>query len=136
MKKKKKVKFGNILSIIYIIASIYFCISIFKFSGVETFLRYFIIGFLIILDILIILKMFLVKNDEKTKKKKKKFSIKNFLYNSVLIILTTVYILLGFNLNNIYSYFTKLNKTITYSTSLVTLVETEDIDFIALKDDS
>jgi len=134
MKKKKKLKFGSLLSIIYILASFYFMFSIFKFTGVETFIRYFIIIFLLVLDILIILKIVSLKKlNSQRKRKKQKVNVKSIIYNSVLIFLTITYIFLGFNLNNIYSYFTKLNKNITYSTSLVTLVETEDIDFIALK---
>ena len=134
MKKKKKLKVGSIVSIIYILASFYFMFSIFRFTGVETFIRYFIIGFLLVLDVLVVFKIIsLNKLKTQTKKKKQKVSIKSIVYNSILIFLTITYIILGFNLNNIYSYFTKLNKNITYSTSLVTLVETEDIDFIALK---
>ena len=49
------------------------------------------------------------------------------------MVISVFYVFLGFNLNKIYSYFSQLNKTVTYSTSLVTLKEREDVDLITLK---
>ena len=125
MKKKTKINFNSIFALICILSSTYLIHSIYLFSQIETFIRYFIITLIIIFDIFIIYKLF------KKKKKKKKNVIS--LYGITLIIITLLYLILGINLNKIYSYFTGLNKNIIYSTSLVTLKETNDIDLITLK---
>jgi len=124
MKKKKKINFSNIFALLCILGSIYLIRSIFLFTQIETFIRYLIIFLIVVFDIFITYKIFIKK-----KKKKKPQHI----YNTILIIFFIVYLILGFNLNKIYSYFSKLNKSIIYSTSLVTLKEREDVDLITLK---
>ena len=120
--KKKKIKITGIISLLCVIFSIYLIYAIYKFSQIETVLRYSIIGIIVLLDIFIILKLFF------NKKKKR------YIYNTFLILITICYIFSGFFLNKIYSYFSNLNKTVIYSTSLVTLADREDIDLITLKD--
>lgn len=125
MKKKTKINFSNIFALLCILASIYLIHSIFLFTQIETFIRYLIIFLIIVFDIFITCKIFI-------KKKKKKKT--HYIYDIVLVIFFVIYLVLGFNLNKIYSYFSNLNKNVIYSTSLVTLKEREDIDLITLKD--
>ena len=126
---KKKINITNIISIICVIFSFYLIYSIYLFAQIETFIRYLIIGVLIIVDFIIISKLFVSTKGKKKSKKK----IKGILYSFFLVVISVFYVFLGFNLNKIYSYFSQLNKTVTYSTSLVTLKEREDVDLITLK---
>lgn len=119
--KKKKVKYQNILSIICILSSVFLIHSIYRFAQIETFVRYAIIGIIILFDLFILIKMFFFKTK------------RCLIYCIILFLFSILYLFLGYNLNRIYSYFTDLNKTITYSTSLVTLKTTKDIDLITLK---
>lgn len=120
--KKKKIKIMGIISLLCILLSIYLIRSIYKFSQIETMLRYCVIFIIFLLDIFIFIKLFF------NNKKKKK------IYNTFLIIITITYIISSFYLNKIYTYFSNLNKNVIYSTSLVTLSERDDIDLITLKD--
>ena len=110
MKKKRKLNIRFILAILFIIASLYLIRSIYIFSRIETLARYFVIIFILVLDYFIFIKTI-------PKKKKKN----GYIFNLCMIIFAFLYAFLGYNLNEIYSYFSGLNKTITYSTSLVTL---------------
>ena len=112
----------GIISLLCILLSIYLIRSIYKFSQIETMLRYCVIFIIFLLDIFIFIKLFF------NNKKKKK------IYNTFLIIITITYIISSFYLNKIYTYFSNLNKNVIYSTSLVTLSERDDIDLITLKD--
>lgn len=126
--KKKKVNINSILSIACILLSIYLIHSIYRFTEIETFIRYVIICILLLIDFFIVNKVFFHKNKKKKKKKKGKYC-----YTVFLVFASIIYFFLGFNLNVIYSYFSGLNKKVTYSTSLVTLKETDNIDLITLK---
>ncbi len=119
--KKKKIKYQNIFTILCILSSLYLIQSIYLFSQIETVIRYSVIGILVLFDFFILIKMFFLKTK------------KTIIYIIVLVFFSGIYIFLGYNLNRIYSYFTNLNKTITYSTSLVTLKSTKDVDLITLK---
>lgn len=124
MKKKVKINFSNILIIVFVIASIYLIRSILLFNKIENLLRYIIVGIICIIDILLLIKMFFHK-----KKRKKRIVL-----SILLILFSSLFIYLGFNLNKIYSYFSGLNKKVVYSTSLVTLKENESTDLSKLKD--
>ena len=82
--KKKKIKITGIISLLCVIFSIYLIYAIYKFSQIETVLRYSIIGIIVLLDIFIILKLFF------NKKKKR------YIYNTFLILITICYIFSGF----------------------------------------
>ena len=126
MKKKTKLQYSNILAIVFIIASIYLIQAILLFKKIETGIRYFIIGVILIIDILIFVKLFFSK-----KKKKKK---KKIIASVVFLVFSILFIFLGYNLNKIYSYFSNLNKKVVYSISLVTLKENKITDPSKLKD--
>lgn len=116
--KKKKLNIGLIISIIFVLFSLYFINSVYKFSRIEDLIRYLVIIFVLLIDFLVLFHFFSKKKNEKRKKKKKKK-----LTIAALIVGSLIYLFLGFNLNKIYSYFSGLNKSVTYSTSLVTLKE-------------
>ena len=71
--KKKKIKIMGIISLLCILLSIYLIRSIYKFSQIETMLRYCVIFIIFLLDIFIFIKLFF------NNKKKKK------IYNTFLI---------------------------------------------------
>lgn len=138
--KDKKLILSWILSIICIVASMFLINSIYKFSRIEDVIRYLVMGVLVLIDLVILLLIYLksrkkdnkkeIKKDNKKDKKKKN---KYLLFNIVVVLLTIVYITGVILLNKVYSYVSSFNKTVTYSTSLVTLKETEDVDFVTLE---
>ncbi len=119
--KKKKVKIHPLLTLLFIISSIYLIKSILLFEKIETTIRYIIICFLIIINIYLILHS--LKNKSKN----------NFIKSFSFIIMSFLFIYLGYNLNKIYTYFSKLNKNIVYSTSIVSLKDNKDINLNNLK---
>ena len=128
MKKKVKIHYSSIFAIIFIISSIYLIHGILLFDKIENFLRYAVIAIIILIDLLILGKMFFGK------KKKKR----HYIYSTFLIIFSVLFIFLGFNLNKVYSYihsfFSDINKNVIYSTSLVSLKENENVSLNSLKD--
>ncbi len=126
--KKKKINIDAIISVICIVLSIYLIFSILKFHEIETLIRYIIIVIILLFDIFIIKRM-LTKTKQKGKRKKEKK--KN--YRVILIIVSAIYIMLSIVLNTLYSYVGKLNKNVIYSSSLVSLNETEEVDLITVK---
>ena len=107
MKKKVKIHYSSIFAVIFIITSIYLIQSILLFNKIETLIRYIIIGIIVLIDILILAKMFLSTNNKKKKKKR-------YVYSGVLIVFSILFIFLGYNLNKIYSYFSSLNKLVLF----------------------
>ncbi len=120
MKKKRKLKISPILSLIFIISTIYLIFAILQYKDVENMIRYSIIGGLIFIDIIMIILMIISKT-----KKKKGFAI---FTNIIKILFIIIFVFLGFNLNKIMGYFVKVNKVVTYSSAMVTLAENNDTD--------
>ena len=127
MKKKKKYKTGPILSLLVILSSLYLIFAILKYNNVETLLRLIIILILLIMDGVLI---FIMLKTRGKKRKNKKYRIFTYVVKILLIIM---FLFLGFNLNKIASYFTKVNKKVTYSAAMVTLKSNNDIDLSSLK---
>lgn len=126
MKKKVRIHYSSIFALVFIITSLYLIRSILLFNKIETLIRYIIIGIILLIDIAIISRLFMqMKKDKKRKKK--------YVYSTVLIIFSLLFLFLGYNLNKIYSYFSGLNKKVVYSTSLVSLKENKDTDLSTLK---
>ena len=111
--KKKKIQYNNIIAILFIISSIYLINAVLLFDKIETFLRYLGIGIIVIVDLYLLFRLFIVK-----RKKKKR------IINSIILALfTLLFVYVGSHLNTIYSYFAGMDKDVIYSTSLVTLKE-------------
>ena len=127
MKKKKKYKTGPILSLLVILSSLYLIFAILKYNNVETLLRLIIILILLIMDGVLI---FIMLKTRGKKRKNKKYRIFTYVVKIILIIM---FLFLGFNLNKIASYFTKVNKKVTYSAAMVTLKSNNDTDLSSLK---
>lgn len=123
--KNKKLILSWIISIICIISSVFLINSIYKFNRIEDVIRYLIMGILVLIDLVILLKLFSKVKDSKKKK--------YLLFNILVIFLTIIYICGVVLLNKVYSYVSSFNKTVTYSTSLVTLKETKDVDLVTLE---
>ena len=126
MRKKTKVKVSPILTLIFILTSLYLILAIYKFSGVEDLIRFAIIGLLILIDAFLLYIMYKDRN----KKGKHKKELRN---NIIKIIFIILFIFLGFNLNKVMSYFSKVNKKVTYSVAMVTLKENTDDNLNTLK---
>jgi LCP family protein required for cell wall assembly len=128
MKKKVKIHYSSIFAIIFIIASIYLIHGISLFDKIEHLLRYTIMTIIVIIDLFVIWRLLFAKR----KKKKKRY-----IFSIFLIIFSILYIFVGFNLNRVYSYlhsfFTDINKSVVYSTSLVALKENGEVNLNDLK---
>ena len=119
-KKKKKVKISPIISLLFIISSIYLIIAILGYSNVETLLRFLFIGILLIIDAIIIFMMIKSRG-----KKHKKIKIDT---NVVKVLCIILFLFAGFNLNKVMDYINKLNKKVVYSAAMVTLKSNKDTD--------
>ncbi len=102
-KKKGKVK---ILSLLYIIASLLIVFAMYKYKNIESTIRYIIIGIILFTSLITLINI------------RHRHSIFSNVIKLVLIIVFTT---LSFNLNKVSSYLNKINKKVTYSTSLITL---------------
>ena len=122
MKKLTKDKFSFILlifNILLLAGSIgYFSYALILLESIETPLRIGIIIFFIILSIIIINSI--MKNTFKQKK------AKIIITSIISIIFSAVIIIIGYNVNKIYSAIANISSTSqTYSSSLVTLIDSE-----------
>ena len=126
MHKKSKIKISPILTLIFVLTTLYLIFAIYGFSGVENGIRFAIIGLLILIDIVLLYFMYNSRN----KRSKKKKELRN---NIIKIIFIVLFLFLGFNLNKVMSYFSKVNKKVTYSVALVTLKENNDTNLSTIK---
>ena len=118
MKKKVKINYSSIFALLFIVTSIYLVQAILRFNKIETMLRYVIVAIILGIDLFLLFKMFFGK-----KKRKKKI-----IFSLLMLLFTILFGYVGFNLNKIYSYFSDMNKSVIYSTSLVSLKENKDVD--------
>lgn len=115
-KKNNKLYNSNPLIFILIISSIFLIYHILLLGTIESSIRYIIISFILLLD-------FIFYNNRKKR-------IPTF----ILIVLTIIYIILGFTINKFYGLVNSIHKNETiYSTSLIALNETS-IDPDNIKD--
>lgn len=117
-KEKKKKKSTLIIDIFFVLATIissgYLIYGLTLLGPIEPVIRYIVIGFVSLFDLILIINLF----RNKKKKKRIKKAIKRFL----LLLLIILYIFIGYNLHRITSTLDDLNsKFVTTSTSLVTL---------------
>ncbi len=124
MKKKVKFHYSSLFAIIFILVSIYLIHSILLFDKIETLLRYIVIGIIVVVDLVILWKLFFGKRKKK----------RRIIYSFVLIVFTALFGYIGYNLNDIYSLFADFDKVVIISTSLVSLSEKEAEDLSKLKD--
>ena len=122
--KKKKIKL--IYKIIYLLVLISSCFSIYEIlllNSIEDVIRYIIIGIIIFINLLLLIKLFSTR-----KRKKKRLGFVIF-----MILFTLTNLLIGGVIYYLYGQVSNMNKkTITYSSSLVTMKknETSSIDDI------
>jgi len=120
-KKSSKFIFDKILILISIIVSIYFINKILLLGPIEAFLRYVVIGIVVLVDLLLFIKLF--------KRKRNKILI-----SGIALLLSIIYIVAGFNIAKIYSMVDGMNKKyVTYSASLIMLKDST-YDINKLKD--
>lgn len=124
--KKKKINLTAFFSGLLLLLSIFIISTIYKFNGIENNIRFITIFIFIIFDIFI----FSLLVNKKSRKKKNKMYI-----NAFLIVVIFGYIFLYTNLNQIYSFFTSLNKNVTYTASLVTLSSNDVTDAKNIKNE-
>ena len=124
MKKKVKINYSSIFALLFIITSIYLVQAILRFNKIETMLRYVIVAIILGIDLFLLFKMFFGKRKKK----------KRWIFSTLMILFTLLFGYAGFNLNKIYSYFSDMNKSVIYSTSLVSLKENKDVNPNDIKD--
>ena len=139
MATKKEKKEGAILHkiilLIYILAflsSILAIYEIFLFNGIETLIRYIIMGLLFLYDIRLFLKVRKISKG-KVRKNNKKYHKKLFLF--WLLLYSIICLAIAYSLNFVYSKVSSANKTtITYTSYLVVLSENKISDIKNAKD--
>lgn len=106
-KKKIKLKYSNLITLIALLSSIFLIYHILLLGPVEPLIRYMIIVMIIVTN------LFFISKNSKIKKKKK-------LYSFLTILFIVINVSLGLGVNKIYSLISNLNKEkIIYSTSLI-----------------
>ncbi len=104
-KKKKKGKI-KILSLLYVIASLLIVFAILRYKNIEPLIRYIVIGVILLTSLITLINI---------RHRHSLFS------NVVKLVFIIIFVFLSFNLNKVTSYLNKINKKVTYSTSLITL---------------
>ena len=122
-------KFLVLFLIVAIITSILAVYEIFLFNGVESIIRYIVMGLIILYDIRLILKTRKIVKG-KTKKKPKKA-----LFMFWLVIYAFLCFMAAYSLNYIYSKVSSVNKTdVTYTSYLVVLASNPETDIKTASD--
>lgn len=121
MTEKKGKKSKHILLMIFfiisLITSLFTIYNIFLFDGIESLIRYIIIGLFGIIDLFFLFKVYRIKSG-KVKKKKSK----NILFILLLIIYSTFCAVLGYALHYFYGMASSVNKqNVTYTSYLVVM---------------
>ena len=117
-RERKRKKRSLMLDIIFIflslIASIYLIYSLLQLKKIETGIRYFVIGIITLINLIMIINLF--------RKNRKKKRIRKGIKRFFLLLLIIIYIIIGYNINYVLSKIDNMNKeTVTSTTSLVTL---------------
>lgn len=126
-KKRNKVfKIDILLVFLIIIASSYFIYNVMLFVGVEDFIRYIIIGLVIVFNLFLIFKTF--------KRGRKRLKLPFRIIKRILLLLYIVFVIfVSYYVSNIYQVLSSLNQDISKSTSLVTLTSNEVNDIEDVK---
>ena len=118
MKKKVFKILYAIFNIIFIFSSIYIIFNVNLLMGIEDLLRYIFIFLVIVFNLFLIYRMFLIF----IKKRKKKL----LPFIIILFIISGIFIFIGYNINKVYTTINNLSKnTVTYSSSLVVLSDSK-----------
>ena len=111
--KSKKLKNYTFLNLLFFISSMFFIYALLLFNNIENNIRYLIIGIIFLLNILFI-------NDYLFFNKTKNLIIIN-IKRTFMIVLSIIFILVFIYANKTYKNINALNKTSSYSYSLVSL---------------
>ena len=111
--KSKKLKNYTFLNLLFFISSMFFIYALLLFNNIENNIRYLIIGIIFLLNILFI-------NDYLFFNKTKNLIIIN-IKRTFMIVLSIIFILVFIYANKTYKSINSLNKTSSYSYSLVSL---------------
>lgn len=118
-RKKRKIKFNNLLILLVLLSSLFLIYNILLLGPIETRIRYIIIGFIILVNII----FFLIKQ----KKDKAIATI-------MMILFIAINIIGSFSINKVYKLIDSINKSkIIYSSSLITLKENDISDVKDIK---
>ena len=118
-RRKKKIKFNNLLILFVLLSSCFLIYHILLLGNIETQIRYIIIGFIILVNII----FFLVKQN------------KNKNIATIMMILFIIINIVGsYSINKVYKLVDSINKSkIIYSSSLIALKENEVEDVKDIK---
>ena len=111
--KSKKLKNYTFLNLLFFISSMFFIYALLLFNNIENNIRYLVIGIIFLLNILFI-------NDYLFFNKTKNLIIIN-IKRTFMIVLSIIFILVFIYANKTYKSINSLNKTSSYSYSLVSL---------------
>lgn len=121
-------KFVIILVIITLLSSFFAIYEIFLLSGIETLIRYIVIGILILIDLIILFKSRGIRKKKKKKSKRVLFIIFDIIY--MLICLAV-----GIVIFYVYGRISGLNKTfVTYTSDLVVMSKSDANKVSDIKD--
>lgn len=118
--KERKVSFGLVVLTILLLLSIgcsaFLCYELLLLQGIEDLIRYVVVGIIGLIDIIFIIKYFIVKNGRRKKRKK------HIGYGIVMFLFAVICFASGFVINYLYSKVDNINKDlVTYSSSLLVM---------------
>lgn len=117
-KSKKKFKFNRVLSLITFLTSIYLIYNILLLGPIEKLIRYILIVIILFINFVFLIGSF-----------KFKTKAKNIILMITMLISIFFNVVVGYNINKIYSAISSVNKAyITYSSSLITLKNSDISD--------
>ena len=121
-KKEKKFSIGMFFLTLFLILAIgtsgYLVYQLLLLDGIENLIRYIVIGILALIDLVFIIKLFLIKHSRKKKKKK------HIGYGIIMFLFAVICFTVGFVINYLYSKVDNINKdTVTYTSVLLVMAD-------------
>ena len=125
MAKREKHVTNKVLSLLFILAiamSLFAVYEIFLFQGIETFIRYIVMGIILLYDIRLFFKYMKTKKSKATKK--------TWLFNGWLFIYIVICCGIAFALNYVYGRISNVNKNEVEYTSYLVVMSTNSVNDI------
>ena len=110
--------FLSIFLILAIASSGYLAYQLLLLDGIENLLRYIVVAILGLIDLVFLIKLFIIKHSRKRKKKK------HIGYGIIMVLFAAICFAGGFVINYLYSKVDNINKDlVTYSSSLLVMAD-------------
>ena len=118
----------TIITCIALVTNAYSIYNILLLGPIEPLIRYIIVGIMILIDLIIIIKLFIIYKRHRNPKH-------SILMLFLLLIYILINVLIGYMINRVYGSINSMNKGyITYTTDLITLKDSKINDIADVKD--